>query len=280
MNMKHLFFLLTMPLCCLAETGKTPAHDYKMVAFNNGLTAELIVIGPTSITFSVERSLDLERDEVTWVSLVGKLDIEKKGWYQLTNLDFEQLHGKATFEIPYSQLLWYDVDEYKSAFQERAWFALLLPFDQKDNTERAFMGIYSECDNADDESEVEIDEFRAKVLAREAEEHREERERFAAAEAKRKELVSRLVHESNEERFAEWARLDAAGATEEEKKAATDRLVAEFEQRLADALARLAAEEAEGETVASPPNRNHLWLYAGILLGTVCIVFYFLRRKK
>ena len=270
MNIRHLFFLLILPLCCFGE------RDYKMIAQNNGLTAELLAVGPTSLTFSVVRSPDIEKDEVTWVSLIGKLDIEKKGWYQLTNLDFEQPHGKTIFEVPYSQLIWHNVDEYKSAFEKKAWFSLLLPFDCKDNTEREFQGMYSEGNEENDEAALEVDEFRAKVLAREAEENREERERFEAAEAKKNELVSRLVYEHNERLFKELARLAEAGATEAEKETVVSRLVAESDQIIADALARLAAEEAGGEAKASPPSR--LWLYVGILFA-LSVLFYLVRRK-
>ena len=128
-------------------------------------------------------------------------------------------------------------------------------------------------------TEKQLSDFKLKLRKEqeaETEENRKERERKAAAEERKRVLVARLVCESNEERFAEWARLDALGATEAEKEAATSRLVAEFEQRLSDALARLAAEGAAGEATASPP--SCLWFYLAIL-PVICVIFCFAWRK-
>lgn len=127
MNTRHLFFLFVMPICCLAKSGKIPARDYKMVDLHNGLTTELLAVGPTSITFSVEMSPQIERDRVPQFYLIGKLDIKKRGWHWLTYLTFEPSHGKSIFEVPYNWLVWYDMDEYKSVFEEKAWFAVRVP---------------------------------------------------------------------------------------------------------------------------------------------------------
>jgi len=63
---------------------------------------------------------------------------------------------------------------------------------------------------------------------------------------------------------------------DEGKEVAVSRLVAAFDQRRSEALARLAAEEVVGKATASPPNR--LWLYVGILLALSTLV-YLVRRK-
>ena len=116
----------------------------------------------------------------------------------------------------------------------------------------------------DDEWDSEVEEFMKGELEK--------------IDKKRKELISRLARERNEHRSAELNRLDATGATEAEKEEAVSRLEAEFKQRLSDALARFDAEGAEGEVTEFPPNHN-LWLYVCILLGALCAVFYFVRKK-
>jgi len=153
MNIRHLCFFMAIPLYCFAETGKVPARDFKMVDLKNGLTTELLAVGPTSLTIRVERSLDLEKDEVTWFHLIGKLDIKKRGWHWVTDLTIDELHGKITLEIPYDWLSWGNVEKYKSTFQERAWFAIRVPRIFYENRPYAYgiRGMYEEDDEEDDE---------------------------------------------------------------------------------------------------------------------------------
>ena len=65
--------------------ANTPTRDYKMVDLKNGLTTELLEVGKTSFTFSVQWPLDREI-EMGYLELIGKLDIEKRGWEPLKSL--------------------------------------------------------------------------------------------------------------------------------------------------------------------------------------------------
>ena len=101
MKMKHLVFLFIIPLCCFGE------RDYKMVDLRNGLTSELLAVGPTSIIISIEWPLDMRPyGDVAWFGLMGKTNIEERGWYHLIDINTDQPQGKVIREIPYDNEFW------------------------------------------------------------------------------------------------------------------------------------------------------------------------------
>ena len=90
--------LLLTTLCLLAstvtaqETAATPKRDYTMVNFSSDLTCNLLEIGTTSLTFSVEWSPD--RDTPRVLELVGKLIPETRGWSFLYEIDITLANRK------------------------------------------------------------------------------------------------------------------------------------------------------------------------------------------
>ena len=207
--MKNKTLLLTS-LCLLASyatvKANAPVRDYKMVDLKNGLTTELLEIGKTSLTFSVEWKLGMEFDENT-LYLMGKLNVELRGWdfIQALYLDPSQwqdiypagfpcfpvtldtVQRKATFKIPYSHIMWHDDEEEKEYFEKKAFFAVRVPLTTNLPEGNSSKGKYEEDDEQDDD----------------------------------------------------------------EKK-------------------------TQGTGMGKA---NHLWLYTGILIGSLCATFYFLRRK-
>jgi len=99
-----------------------------MVDLNNRLTTKLIDVGTTSMVIYVEWPLDIEIPH-GWFYLVGKLDIKKRGWHDQTFLEVDHAQGKATFDIPYTQLSWTDPDhaEKFKDFEKKAFFAIRIP---------------------------------------------------------------------------------------------------------------------------------------------------------
>jgi len=233
----------------------TPVCKYFVVNFDDGLTTTLFAgAGGTSLTFRIEWQPDLPIP-CGWLELMVKWNLEDEDWIHFMPVlpdHPEQGYENVSLLIDEDTALWNNTEggQIPQVF---------------------FRFKVHELDGSDyadsEETEEELERIR---------QWQKKREPFAATESKRKELVSRLVYESNEERFAELARLDARGATEAEKEVAMSRLIAKFEQRLSDALARLDAEEAVGKATASPPNR--LWFYVGILLA-LSVLFYLVRRK-
>jgi len=244
MHIRHLFFLLTMPVCCFAETGKSPVRDYKMVDLRNRLTTELLAVGPTSITIYVEWPLDMAPyGEWACFNLMGKLDIEERGWYDLADVMTDQTLGKATFEIPYSQFTWYNWEGWD--FSQKAWFAIRVPAPTDAVVGVGFRGMYEEDDEIDDE------EF------------------------------ERAQKEALEEFYGEVAEGDSASP---ELRAAYERIKAEDRKAAEELMAKMYPTSREGESgigkegIEIESKKNHLWLYASILLG-ICAAFYFVRRK-
>jgi len=168
-----LSLLLIAPLCCLGETSNTSVRDYTMVDLRNGLITELLEIGPTSFTFSVEWPLDIKIAEGR-LCLMGKLNPETRGWSFLKELDLDPTHKtgpflegswhsrfpvkvdqvqrKATFEILYDELVWYYMEWEKAKFEKKAAFSVRVPV----ITNSPFgtnKGLYEEDDEEDDEEE-------------------------------------------------------------------------------------------------------------------------------
>jgi hypothetical protein len=144
-----------------------------MIDLKNGLTTKLLEIGKTSLTFSVEWKLGVKYEEDT-LSLMGKLNIEEQGWnpVQILYLDptrcrdndwtssfpvaFDPAQRKATFEIPYSHIMWYNDEEEKEDFEKKAFFSVRVPVltDSPDGTtEWLYEGDY---DKDETQSTVEI----------------------------------------------------------------------------------------------------------------------------
>ena len=101
-------------------------RDYKMVDLRNRLTTELLAVGPTSITISVEWPLDIE---IEWgrLDLMAKVNIEERGWHFLKSITVDPAQGKAIREILYTDTAWYDFEEFKSYFLKKVWFAVRVP---------------------------------------------------------------------------------------------------------------------------------------------------------
>ena len=141
MNCKCLIPLLLAPLYCLGET----ARDYTMVDLKNGLTTEMLEIGKTSFTFSVEWKLGMKFEEDR-LSLMGQLEfVDLKEWNFIRALyldptrcrdndwsssfpvKFDPVLRKATFEIPYSHIMWHNDEEEKEDFEKKAFFTVRIP---------------------------------------------------------------------------------------------------------------------------------------------------------
>ena len=129
MKTQLLLPLLALPLCGLGEALPFE-RDYTIVDLGNGLITKLMDVGTTSITFSVEWTPNVEIDH-RWLYLMGKLDIEERGWHFLTSLevDHTQDQGNVAFEVLYEEISWtYPgwAHEYKD-FEKKAFFAVRIP---------------------------------------------------------------------------------------------------------------------------------------------------------
>ena len=251
MKIQRILFLCIAFLCNFRQASgesivsvvstNTPIGQYSLVNFDDGLTASIVAASVTTLTFRVEWQPDLQIS-CSWLELLVTQNLADENWVLFSAVPIKhpkQGYKEYFFFIDESSALWYD----KEGFRIPQIFFRFKEHELQDAS--AYV-----------DSEVTLEELRRR--------------------AKEDALETRLRYESSQERFAERARLDALGATEEEQKAAEARLIAKFKQRLSDALARLAAEEAAGEATASPPNR--LWLYVGILFA-LSAIFYFVRRK-
>jgi hypothetical protein len=160
MKIRTLFFLLTTPLYCLAETVNITNHDYTMVDLRNGLTTKLLAAGPTSITISVEWPLDMRPyGDVAQFGIMAKLDIGKRGWHYVQLLSADQTKGKVIHEILYEDTIWHELG--KSAnFEKKVWFAVRVPAPTDAPIRVGFRGMYEENDEIDEE-EFERDQREA-----------------------------------------------------------------------------------------------------------------------
>ena len=246
----YLLFLLTSPLCW-GEVN-TPTRDYRMIDLKNGLATEMLEIGKTSFTFSVQWPLDREI-EMGHLKLIGKLDIEERGWHELNGLYLDSAHipqswtvsepaeldpihkraqidhiqGKAIFEIFYAEIPWYYTEWSKEAFEKKAFYAVRVPVID-DSPYGPAKGKYEEDDETD-------------------------------------------VMEGWWERGIEGIPNNAE--TEEGKEGElTPPSQTKGKGPKAD-----GAVAGQGEAV-SPTSR--VWLYASIFLVALCAVFYVVRRKK
>jgi len=206
MNYKHLFPLLIAPFCCLGEINNSPARDYTMVDLKNGLTTEMLEIGKTSFTFSVEwkHGMKFEEDTLFLMGQLLVLDLEEKwssvkalyldptrwqgrysasDWYSCFPKEFNLAQRKATFEILYNDLFWHHDKDDKEDFEKKAFFTVRVP-----------------------------------------------------------------VITDSPDGITEWLYEDGG-------------------------------EKAETKGAVGTKRDHHLWLYAGILIGSLCAGFYFLRRK-
>ena len=127
MKIKSLFLVaLCLNAICATIEANTPERDYTMVDLHNRLTTKLIDVGTTSITISVEWPLDIEI-ESKWFDLLGKGNIEERGWDYLTFLEFDQTQGKAMFEILYDEMPWNDFEWLKVRYEKKVFLAVRIP---------------------------------------------------------------------------------------------------------------------------------------------------------
>jgi len=154
MKLKHLLFWLGIPLCCFGK------RDFTMVDLKNGLTTELLAVGPTSITISVEWPLDVRPyGDIACFGLMGKTNIEERGWHYLQLMGADQTKGKIIREVLYEDTGWHYLG--KSAnFEGKAWFAVRVPAPANAIVSVGFRGLYEEDDEIDDE-EFERDQREA-----------------------------------------------------------------------------------------------------------------------
>jgi len=146
--------LALLSSCLLASTilaEEKTTRDYTMIDLHNRLATQLLDVGTTSITFSVEWPLDIEMPHGRF-SLMGKLDIEERGWHFLTSLKFDHIQdqGKVTFEIPYNKFSWaYSgwAHEFKD-YEKKAFFAVRIPGSPRTPL-GAPRGMYEEDDETD-----------------------------------------------------------------------------------------------------------------------------------
>jgi len=146
MKIRTLLFLLATPLCCFGE------RNFTMVDLNNGLTTKLLEVGPTSITVSVEWPLDMRPyGDVAQFDLMGKTNIEERGWYYLTTINADQPQGKAIFELLYDYTSWLNFEE-SLKFGGKVWFAVRVPAETGAIVQVGARGMYEEDDEEDDEA--------------------------------------------------------------------------------------------------------------------------------
>ena len=235
--------LLLTTLCLLAssataqDTTTTPARDYTMVNFSSDLTCNLLEIGTTSLTFSVEWSPD--RDTPGSLLLVGKLIPETRGWSFLHGMDVNLANRKffpgdgwdsrfpkevdldkrkAIFEVQYRVISWNKGRQHeREKFLQRAVFTvgpgIASPEEDWDR-------IYGELEEKKEEAPPPVATAEAEV---------QEGEKTSPSSGKVERLNGVVVEQ----------------------------------------------EKSENES-----NPNRLWLYVCIVLGVLCAVLYFVRRKR
>jgi len=153
----------------MPDKTNASARNYKMVDLKNGLTTELLEIGKTSLTFSVEWKLGMEFEEDT-LYLMGKLNVESRGWnfiealylnpsqwqdiypngFSCFPVTLDPVQRKATFEIPYSHIMWSNDKEEKEFFLKKAFFAVRVPV-FSNSPDGLTRGRYEEDDEQDDD---------------------------------------------------------------------------------------------------------------------------------
>jgi len=128
----------------IAETD-TPARDYRMVNFDNGITSTMLEIGKTSLTFSVEWSIDTDVSGGT-MFLIGKLNAETECWSFLGELvidpdcymatvygeeyvkrrllEVDLVKRKVVVGILYDHLPWSYFETESSMFTQKAFFSV------------------------------------------------------------------------------------------------------------------------------------------------------------
>jgi len=148
MKNRHILLASISLLACAILAEEKPARDYTMVDLHNRLTTKLLDVGTTSMVIYVEWPLDIEIDYGRF-SLMGKLDIEERGWHAVKSLEVDPTQGKATFEIRYTQLSWYYWEEIKPIFEKKAFFAVRISISPED-PEGIFRGRYEEDDEEED----------------------------------------------------------------------------------------------------------------------------------
>jgi len=176
-----------------------------MVDLGNRLTTKLLDVGTTSMTIYVEWPLDIEIDYGRF-SLMGKLDIEERGWNSLGCLEVDPAQGNATLEILYDEMAWYYSELFKD-FEKKAFFAVRVPI-PKDWSMGITRGRYEE----DDETDVlEEDEryWRAWVETRVAELKQAEQGGAQASPPSREESAGNVATASLPSAEDETQRLEA-----------------------------------------------------------------------
>jgi len=137
-------------LCLLASAilaEDKPTRDYTMVDLNNRLTTKLLDVGTTSMTIYVEWPLDVEIEE-GWFYLMGKLDIEERGWSFLECLEVDPIQGKTTLEIQYDNIPWNWDEDSRLKFEQKTFFAVRIPI-ASDSPWGPAKGRYEEDDETD-----------------------------------------------------------------------------------------------------------------------------------
>ena len=120
MKLRQMTLLLAAPLCCWSATSDVPIRDYRTVNFDNGITSRVIEVGTTSVTFSVEWTLDT--DIPTDLMLIGKMDIEETVWDFLGQEEVVQTEGKAIVEHLYTRFP--VLEPVATLYAQKAFFSL------------------------------------------------------------------------------------------------------------------------------------------------------------
>ena len=121
-----------MLLCLLAGTAiaemNTPARDYRVVNFDNGITSTLLEIGTTSVTFSVECAPDTTVPDK--VVVLGKLNMDWDAWNFWGEMDVIQTQGLFIVEYPYEWVL--PLEPNVTMFAQKAFFSLQIFISDED----------------------------------------------------------------------------------------------------------------------------------------------------
>ena len=114
------FYLLAS--ATIAEAS-APARDYKTINFDNGITSRVLEVGSTSVTFSVEWSLDIAIPANLMV--IGKLNMVWKSWSFWGEVDVAQNQGRTTVEYLYAQFP--PLEPAATRFAQKAFFSIQMP---------------------------------------------------------------------------------------------------------------------------------------------------------
>ena len=238
-----------MLLCLLTGTAtaetNAPARDYFMINFDTGLTSTILEIGTTSLTFSVDWKPEVGTPRT--LDLIGRLLPETRGWSGLQELELDQASSAFGDEG-----WWFRFPTEVDLVQRKAVFEI--PYD-----------AIGWCEWEEEKAKFEQRAFFSVQWPVGTEEEwwdvygREDNENFSLS-AYDLGLVTNAENSVQEQEADVKQTQTAQGGI--------------------PAKAGVANAQGEADEVSTPhqPISNR-WLYLGLLLGAVCVMLYFLRKK-